>query len=103
MSAYPLLKKQQLEKHKIKMARALEGQNRHYKWNTIRCRHWYETAKKCRFDKDELRNIIDEICEPLERRLDWVIGQIPGDFPEDIAENIFAGMRDAKNKLIRSC
>lgn len=52
---------------------AIEGQNRHYRWNTIRGRHWYETANKCRFDKNELKTIIDELCDPMENRIEWVV------------------------------
>ncbi|MCU7836951.1 MAG: hypothetical protein KZQ83_17075 [gamma proteobacterium symbiont of Taylorina sp.] len=59
----------QKQKQKIKMAMAIEGKNRHYRWNTIRCRYWYETAKKYRFDKNELKTIIDELCDPMKSRI----------------------------------
>ena len=103
MSAYPLISNRSLEKQKIKMAMAVEGKNRHYKWNTIRCRHWYETAKQCRFDKDELKLIIDESCEPMEEHIDKVAEQITTDFPEALSRSIFQGMLSARNTLIKSC
>lgn len=103
MSAHPLMSDGCLQKQKIKMAMAIEGQNRHYRWNTIRCRHWYETAKKCRFDKNELKTIIDELCDPMESRIEWVAERIPAAFPEEIAQSIFDGMTTARDKLVNSC
>lgn len=101
MSAYPLISNRSLEKQQIKMAMAVSGKNRHYKWNTIRCRHWYETAKQCRFDRDELKIIIDELCDPMEAHIDKLMVQIPAAFPEALASSIFKGMLSARNTLIK--
>ncbi len=103
MSAYPLISNRSLEKQKIKMAMAVEGKNRHYKWNTIRCRHWYEMAKHCRFDKGEIKTIINELCEPMAEHIGKVSEQIPTDFPKALSNSIFEGMMRAGNTLIKSC
>jgi serine/threonine-protein kinase HipA len=39
VSVYPLLAARQLERQKIKMAMAVHGMNRHYRWSEMVCRH----------------------------------------------------------------
>src|SRR5256885_4559311 len=41
-----------------KMAMAVNGKNRHYRWKDICARHWLETAKRCGFG--EMKAVIEE-------------------------------------------
>jgi serine/threonine-protein kinase HipA len=53
LSAYPVLGHGAalLSPHKIRMAMAVTGKNRHYRWKEITARHWMETAKRCDFSQ----------------------------------------------------
>ena len=46
--------------------------------------------------------IIDEIMDQVEQVIDQVTGILPPGFPGDVATSIFAGMRKAKDMMIRS-
>lgn len=99
MSAYPLMNKKQLQKQKIKMAMALEGQNKHYKWHTIQKRHFLETAKATHFSLKQAQSLIEEVYEQIPQVIDTVGQQLPADFPAFIAEAIFDGLQQFRNKL----
>jgi len=102
ISAFPLTAKQQLEQHRLKMAMALMGKNRHDEWNKMLYRHWLSTAKVCRFPADEMEKIIAEILDRLDQVIVEVEAQLPGYFPSAVAGPIFEGMKTARDKLIRT-
>jgi len=102
ISGYPLITKKQLEQRRLKMAMALTGKNRHYNWNAMLHRHWLSTAKKCHFPVGAIEEIIAEILGRLDLVIDQVSNQLPETFPDAIAEPIFSGMRNARDKLARS-
>ncbi len=101
MSAYPLLNKKnnKLQAQKIKMAMAAIGKNKQYHWCNILSRHWYSTAKSCQFNEGKLTYIIEELCDNVETTIDSVSNLIPNGFPEHIAESIFKGLKNSRNKL----
>ena len=66
MSAHPLLASRQLEAKKIKMAMALSGKNRHYRWNEIQSRHFISTAKQIGFNEKTAKTIMDEMLEMVD-------------------------------------
>jgi len=102
MSAYPLVAEKQLEAHKLKMAMALTGKRRHYEWTHILHRHWLATAKNCRFPTDKMAAVIDDVLERMDDVIGQVTGQLPATFPDAVAEPIFDGMRNAREKMARS-
>ncbi len=102
ISGYPLVAKKQLEQRRLRMAMALMGKNRHYDWNAILHRHWLSTAKKCHFPVDEMEKIIGEVLGRLDQVIDQVSNQLPEEFPDAVASPIFDGMRDVREKLVRS-
>lgn len=55
-----LAKAVQISMHKVKMAMAVSGKNRLYRWNSITKRHWLDTAKKCRFPEGGMKQIIEK-------------------------------------------
>lgn len=99
MSAYPLAAKRQLEWRKLKMAMAVKGKNQHYRWHEIQPRHWLAMAKLCKFPEEDMQRIIDEVRDNMESVIDEVITELPQDFPPEMADAIFAGMRKVKKKL----
>jgi len=102
ISAYPIVVKKQLKQRRLNMAMALIGKNRHYDWNAMLYRHWLSTAKACHFSIDGIEVIIAEVLERLDEVIDQVNRALPDSFPDAVAGPIFAGMRDAREKLARS-
>lgn len=99
MSAYPLVAKRELELKKLKMAMALHGKNKHYVYSTIQLRHWFSMADRCRFPKSEMQQIIDDVFDNMEMVINTVKNKLPKNFPEQISESIFQGMRRVKMQL----
>lgn len=101
MSAYPLLAKRQVEPQKMKMAMAVRGKSSHYHWDKILYRHWLSTAQACRFPVDEMETIIRELLEDMDRVIEQVTTELPENFPVDVAQSIFDGMKSARDCLLR--
>jgi serine/threonine-protein kinase HipA len=99
ISAHPLIKTHQLQAQKIKMAMALEGKNRHYRWNEIQRRHFLETAKAANYSVENAARIMDEALNKVESVVEAVSKKLPKDFPKEISEPIFKGMIKAKKHL----
>ncbi|ABQ25676.1 type II toxin-antitoxin system HipA family toxin [Geotalea uraniireducens] len=102
MSAYPPVAKRQLELQSLKMAMAVKGKTSHYQWTRISYRHWLSTAVRCRFSAEEMAIIITELLERMDDVIAAVSGQLPQSFPEGVSEAIFDGMRNARDRLVRS-
>jgi len=102
ISAFPLVAKKQLEQRQLKMAMALTGKSRHYDWNAMLYRHWLSTAKSCHFPVDGMEKIIGEVLGRVDEVIDQVSRQLPDSFPDAVAGSIFTGMKNARDKLVRS-
>jgi serine/threonine-protein kinase HipA len=61
LSAYPVLGhgRGKYAPEKIKMAMAVDGKNRHFRWRDICARHWIETAKRCGFS--EMQSVMRDV------------------------------------------
>ena len=92
LSAYPMLGngRGKLSPHKIRMAMAVRGKNRHYRWKEITGRHWLETAKHCGFS--EMKQIIEETIAQTPKVVEQVAKLLPRKFPAQIAESILTGI-----------
>ena len=99
ISAYPLTEKRQIELRNLKMAMALNGKNKHYNWDEIMPRHWFDESRKVDFPASEMQAIIDKVLASLDSVIDDVTSRLPAGFPEDIAKPIFDGMKKAARKL----
>lgn len=99
LSAHPMLGhgKGLLPPQRIKLAMAIEGNNRHYHWNGIRARHWRETARRCGLPG------IDELMEEVVAQATGVAvaieRQMPKGFPARVAATILGGMTQAARDL----
>lgn len=102
ISAYPLVAKRQLERQNLKMAMAVKGKSSHYQWQKILHRHWLAMAARCRFPTEEMGAVIDELLERMDEVIANVSAQLPATFPVEMGEAIFAGMRDARDRMMRS-
>jgi serine/threonine-protein kinase HipA len=99
LSAHPVLGhgRGKLAPEKIRMAMAVQGKNRHYRWIEISARHWLETARRCGFA--EMQAAMDALIAQTPRVLQSVEDQLPHDFPGKIAEPILKGIKSALEKL----
>lgn len=102
ISVHPLVAIRKIDRQKVSMAMAVHGKQRHYRWDMISRRHWLDTARKCRFSPDEMDLIIETCCDQTETVIEAVSGQLPPDFPMDMAAAIFAGIRGARQRLRRA-
>jgi len=99
LSAHPMLGKGrgQLSPYKLKMAMAVSGKSRHYRWREISARHWLETAKRCGFS--EMKNIMDEVIAQTPKVLEQARAKLPRSFPVFIAERILKETNAATRRL----
>jgi serine/threonine-protein kinase HipA len=99
LSAFPVLGhgRGRLSPHKIRMAMAVQGKNRHYRWNEIRTRHWMETAKRCGFG--EMKSVVRDVIARTPAVIDQVHELIPPGFPGDIADSILTGISARAKQL----
>lgn len=93
LSAQPMVDAKKFDIHKIKMAMAV-GQNKHYKVNEILKRHFLETAKICKFDQEEMAQIIKDCLTELPTVVKIVNSELDSKFPQEVAKSIFSGMQN---------
>jgi len=92
LSAYPLMWGSGLQKQKIKMAMALKGKSRHYKWDNILPRHFITTAKSVGYSEKLALAHLDEMFSRTDQVIKAVVREIPANFPEDIVGPILKGL-----------
>lgn len=99
LSAYPVLGHgaRKLSAHKIRMAMAVRGANRHYRWKEISARHWLETARRCGFT--EMKPVIEELIARTRQVVAQAEKSLPRNFPAHIGESILKGTAAAARLL----
>ncbi len=99
LSAYPVLGhgRGKLSPHKIRMAMAVSGKNRHYRWKEIAARHWLETAKRSGFG--EMKSVIEDAIARTPAVIQQVEKIVPTGFPAQIAESILEGIKGTARQL----
>ena len=100
LSAHPVLGhgRGKLSPHKIRMAMAVRGKNRHYRWREITARHWLEMARRCGFS--EMKAVMDELIARTPKVVAQASARLPRRFPSFIAETILNGTA-ASAQLLR--
>ncbi|STX51012.1 HipA protein, DNA binding regulator [Legionella busanensis] len=99
LSAYPLIKKKQLQSQKIKMAMALKSKHNHYHWHTMQQIHFLETAKFVNYSVARAEHILHDMLAKTDTVIEVVAKNLPTSFPKNISEPIFEGLKKAKQKL----
>lgn len=100
LSAYPVLGHgaNKLSVHKVKMAMAFTGKNRHYRWDEILPRHMIETARQCGL-KNDCASVIQEMVAATPEVIGKIENALPSGFPESVAHPILSGLDEAAKKL----
>jgi serine/threonine-protein kinase HipA len=100
LSAYPILGKgaNQLAPQKAKMAMAMAGKNRHYKWSEIQPRHWLQTAAAVGLG-ETAQDDVDRLLAQASTVVETVAGRLPPDFPVRVADPVFEGLLNAARRI----
>ena len=77
---------------------AVKGRGKHYQWDRMTRKHWYETAKANGLD-NEIEAILSELVEGTEPVLNRIQAAIPIGFPASVAEPILMGLKKASRRL----
>ncbi len=70
-----------------------------YKLQNIYPRHWDLTARRAGMPKDYAYQLIEQVAEALEGVCESVGRQLPVDFPAEVSDKVFAGMRKHAQRL----
>lgn len=103
LSAYPVLGRRhnQLSPHKVKMAMAVMGKNKHDRWKEIRIDHWLETGKTCGLPRWG-RAVIESLIERVAQVTDGVFNALPRGFPEGVSLPILNGLRKKAHESLEA-
>ncbi|MDR3098526.1 MAG: type II toxin-antitoxin system HipA family toxin [Paraburkholderia sp.] len=95
LSAHPIIGRgrNQLPAQRASLAMAVRGRNAHYRIAQILPRHWIAQGQRVGFAAEQVEEMMATVAGATERVIGEVAAQLPRDFPLDVAEAIFAGMR----------
>ncbi|MGF6441860.1 type II toxin-antitoxin system HipA family toxin [Paraburkholderia youngii] len=101
LSAHPIIGSGagRLAAQKVKLAMAVRGKNVHYLLNQIQRRHWVAEGQRVGFSATDVDALIDQLSAQTETVIDTVSSRLPPDFPLDVADAVFDGMRRLNRKL----
>lgn len=87
----------------VKMAIAVWGVDRHYKWYEIRSSHFEQTARDCE-PGSSVQAVIDELVERTPQVIEQVIAMLPVGFPDAVSASILERLKQAARRLgTRAC
>lgn len=101
LSAYPVMGRGpgKYTVEKMRMAMAVHGKNRHYRWNNIVPRHWIHTAEAAGLDTSVAEDLLADLAKKTPKVIDTVSGRLPEQFPVEVAEPIFKGLAAAAKRF----
>lgn len=104
LSAHPVIGpgKNQIAPQKAKLAMAVRGSSNHYLIDKIQRRHWLAQGQQVGIGAAMAERLIDEVLTATEPAIEAASQGLPSDFPMEVAEAIFAGMRRQAAKLHES-
>lgn len=101
LSAYPVIgnKAGMLAPQKLRMAMAVRGENRHYRWSEFRRAHFVKTARDC--GMREFDPVIDELVARTPAAIENVSAQLRDHVDARVADSIYEGLAGAARALAR--
>lgn len=95
LSAHPVIGtgRNQISPRKARLAMAVRGTTNHYLIAKIQRRHWIAQAQQVGLGARAAEQLMAEVIEATEGVIEKASRRLPDDFPADLAEAIFAGMR----------
>lgn len=103
LSAHPVIGsgKNQIPWQKAKLAMAIRGSTHHYRIAEIQRRHWLAHATQVGLGSAAAEHLIAEIIEATPAVITQVSTLLPANFPMDMAEAVFTGMRSQVARLMQ--
>ena len=100
MSAYPISGhgRWKLPTQQIRMAMAVSGKNRHYRWVEILPRHWQATAASLGM-AEEMKEFLETLSSLVADGFQEVESQLPRGFPEQLFEEVRDGVKGAESRI----
>lgn len=99
ISAYPLMRQGSMAAERAKMAMALRGRNRHYRWARMAPRHFPSTATQIDYSADRVIALMEEIAGDAERVVDDIAAGLPTDFQAATSDPILEGVLQQASRL----
>jgi serine/threonine-protein kinase HipA len=101
LSLHPVIGtgRNQMPPQKAKLAMAVRGSAHYFLIERIQRRHWIAQAQQVGLGAAAAEQLIEDVIESTESVISTVGGLLPDDFPMDVAEAIFSGMRRQSAKL----
>ena len=104
LSAYPVLGEGpgKISPFKARMAMAVRSKNAHWKMRDILRRHWLSLGARHGIvteDGRQVQFILDDLIARTPGVVTRVRTKLPADFPEQVADSILGGLRDAAYRL----
>ena len=102
LSAHPVIGngKNQISPKKAKLVMAIRGSTNHYLIEKIQRRHWIAQAQQVGLGTAMAGHLIEEVVGAINVVIDKVGHWLPDDFPMDVAESVFMGMRKQSERLV---
>lgn len=102
LSAHPVIGKgkNQIAPSKAKLAMAIRGSTNYYLIDNIQRRHWLAQAQQVGLGAAMAERLIDEIVDATDGVIAQIRQLLPKEFPLDIAESIFQGIRKQLTRLL---
>jgi serine/threonine-protein kinase HipA len=86
--------------HKARLAMALLGKNKHYRFADVQRRHFNATAARC-FLRTDAEDVIERVLARTTAAIEAVAARLPAGFPQRVAETIFKGIERSAKQLKR--
>jgi serine/threonine-protein kinase HipA len=101
LSAHPVIGKgkNQIAPQKAKLAMAVRSTSNHYQLDKILPHHWIAQGQQVGLGAAEVERLIEEVVASTDDVIEAVSKLLPKNFPSDIAEVIFSGMKNQCAKL----
>ncbi|WP_228893412.1 type II toxin-antitoxin system HipA family toxin [Pseudoduganella aquatica] len=84
--------------HRAKLAMAILGKNKHYRFSEIQRRHFNSVAARC-FLRADAEDVIERLLARIDGAVAAVAERLPSGFPERVAGPIFAGVERFAKQL----
>lgn len=100
LSLHPVVATGKFPYQKLKLAMAVRGKTgNNYLISKIQRRHWLEQANQVGLGAELAEQIIEELLDMTEHVLNTVEPLLPTNFPADVADAIFNGIRKQDTRL----
>jgi serine/threonine-protein kinase HipA len=101
LSAHPIIGagRNQFAAQRVRLAMAVRSKNAHYLISEVERRHWIAQGKRVGLSAADVEQMIGELTARTPSVIDEVAALLPRDFPMDVADAVFNGMRRLNRKL----